>query len=240
MLIDTKGIRKSVVFFFFQGGFDMRICIRGRPSISSAVVVVVVVIATVLRITIVAPGRAGSTTPSITTRVCCSLISPINLVVVIVGGGDITVTSIAIVVVPRCITITFITALLFLFFLLSCFVLFQKPCLPFSLLSHAFFDLFGIEITSAFFQVETKFQQRVFEFPESFVPLNLGVSLFACRSRHRVECRMALGDISFALVADSVVPNVAPIGLHVARRRGTTHRRQANAVVHLFISKMRE
>ena len=54
--------------------------------------------------------------------------------------------------------------------------------------------------------------------------LNLLVALFSCQRRHGVVPRGPLRDVSFALLADPVVPNVAAIGLDMTRGCRPAHR----------------
>ena len=65
--------------------------------------------------------------------------------------------------------------------------------------------------------------------------LDFLVALLAGHRRDRIVGGRPLRDIAFAIAADTVVPNVASIGLDISRGCRPPNRGETDAVVHIWI-----
>ena len=66
--------------------------------------------------------------------------------------------------------------------------------------------------------------------------LDFLVALLASHRRDRIVGGRSLRDVAFAFAADTVVPNVASIGLDISRGSRPPNRGESNAVVHIWIN----
>ncbi len=66
--------------------------------------------------------------------------------------------------------------------------------------------------------------------------LDFLVASFACHRRDGIIGRRSLRNVSFAFAADTIVSDVAAVGLDVSRSGRTPDRGESNAVVHILVA----